>query len=366
MSDPSANLVQLNSELLTNPAAIAGHSLLQSLAERDAELSFLCPLARALVRLESGSCDAAEAGAALSTCWLVDDSAIHRPEDWQPDDNVEVVEIVEHRILTEFEGRAIALHFRSEADLLYCSEEFKSHITAATTADLLAEQGDIAALAHPAALVSWLAEQTGDPVAQPEGEDEPLCTIRYQLCGIEGIEVAGPVLVNSYHEISVEELNEDYEQRPDQDVFCWLHALDSSQAEQLGIASAQPPADSTDVDRETLPAYPAWVPLNADLETSWITAEVLQESYSQGRRLRNGATPIRLELGCGLDWEPTQDSEQFPEEEVDEASLTFPDGHRPLVSIPIHPDERGVPENLKELQPYLLRLAALASSSTAG
>lgn len=360
------DLLQLNAELLSHPAAISTHPLVSALAERDPLLHFLCPLARALVRLESGSCDATEAEAALATCWLVDDSAIHRPEDWQPGDNLEVVETVEHQIDAAFQGHPIALTFHSEADLLYCSEEFKSHITAATAADLLAEQGDLQALATPEALFGWLAGHVSDPVARPEGEDEPLCGIRYQLRAIGGLVVDGPVLVNGYHEVSLEELNEDYQQRPDSEAFCWLHALDAVQAQQLGLASAQPSAYGGVDDGESLPAYPAWVPLDADLEECWINAEQLQESYAQGRRLRTGTSPIRLELGSGLDWDPRHDSEPFPDEEMEEGSLIFPDGHRPLLVIPIDPDGGDQPENLVGIYPYLVRLAELASAGKRG
>ena len=86
--------------------------------------------------------------------------------------------------------------FRSEADLLYCSEEYRDHITAATAADLLAKKGDLTLINTPVTLAAWLMEQAGDPVGQPEGEDEPLCSIRYQLVRIGNIDVDGPILEN--------------------------------------------------------------------------------------------------------------------------------------------------------------------------
>ena len=101
------DLVALNAELLRDPAAIPGHPLVQSLAQRDPELGFLCPLVRALVEIENGSCTAATAQAALATCWLVDDSAINRPEDWTAGDNMEVVELVEHPIPADFQATTI-------------------------------------------------------------------------------------------------------------------------------------------------------------------------------------------------------------------------------------------------------------------
>lgn len=124
---------------------------------------------RALVEIENGSCAAAKAKAALATCWLVDDSVINRPEDWEAGDNLEVVEIVEHHITADFQGSTIPLCFLSEADLLYCSEGYKDHITAATAADLLIQKDDLALLNTPNALVDWLIKQAGDPVGSRRG-----------------------------------------------------------------------------------------------------------------------------------------------------------------------------------------------------
>ena len=364
MLEPTPDLVQLNAALLSDPAAIGGQAVVRRLAEQDPKLGFLCPLARALVRLDRGDCDAAAAEAALGTCWLVDDSAINRPKKWRPGKNLEVVEAVEHRINVDFLGATIPLTFRSEADLLYCSEEYKVHITAATAADLLAEYGELTLIGTPDVLADWLIQQAGDPVGQPEGEDEPLCSIRYQLVRIGNIEVAGPILEHSYYEITLEDLNEDYEQRSDDEAFCWLHALDTSQAEQLGIAVAD--STSHSLAGETPSAYPSWVPTEADAEACWITAEQIQESYSKGKRLRQRKTPIHIQLGCGLDWDPRHDSEQFPDEELVDGSLIFPDGHRPLLSILSDPEGNAVPGEMERLSPYLFKLAAVVSTGKGG
>lgn len=294
----------------------------------------------------------------------MDDSAINRPEDWEAGDNLEVVETVEHRINAVFQGVMISLTFRSEADLLYCSEEYKDHIIAATAADLLIQKDGLALLKTPNALVDWLIKQAGDPVGEPEGEDEPLCSIRYQLVGIGSVDVAGPALVNGYHEISLEDLNEGYQQRPDDEVFCWLHALTSSQAELLGIATASAAPGSPESD--TPPPYPSWVSQDDDEEGCWLTADQLQESYALGRRLRNGERPIHLELGCGLDWDPRHDSEQFPDEEIDKGSLVFPDGHRPLLFIALDQEVNVVSNEMERLSPYLVKLAAVASTGKGG
>jgi len=358
------DLVALNAELLRDPDAIPGHPLVRSLAQRDPDLGFLCPLVRALVEIENGSCAAATAQAALATSWLVDDSAINRPEDWEAGDNLEVVEIVEHQISADFLGTSIPLRFLSEADLLYCSEEYKDHVTAATLADLLIQKDGLALLKTPNALVDWLIKQAGDPMGEPEGEDEPLCSIRYQLVGIGGVDVAGPALVNGYHEISLEDLNEDYQQRPDDEAFCWLHALTNSQAEQLGLSTASAAPGSPESD--TPPPYPSWVAQDDDAEACWLTADQLQQSYALGRRLRNRERPIRLELVCGLDWDPRHDSEQFTEGELEAGGVTFPDGHRPLINIALDPEAGTAPDELRRLRSYLEKLAQAASTGRGG
>jgi hypothetical protein len=259
-------LVELNADLLRNPASIANPPLVQSHFERDPELLVLCPFARAIFRLDKGICTRREAEAALATCWLVDDSAIHRPEEWEPGDNLEACETVEHFMDAHLQGRTISLAFHSEADLLYSSEEYKNHITAATAADLLAEHGDASPIWNPADSISWLASKAGEPLGCPEGKDEPLCSISYRLIAIGGIKVAGPVLVNTYNEISLEDLNDAWQQRPEDEAYCWLHALDESQAVQLGIATTASTSDPE--DPEECPAYPAWAPLEANLEAT--------------------------------------------------------------------------------------------------
>lgn len=361
MSVPTPQqLIELNKALLCDPAAIDDHTVLSFLAEGDPSLRFLCPLARALVQLVHAKCDAVSAQAALDSCWLVDDSAVNRSEDWEPGDNQEVVELVEHCLNVDFKGQTIPLLFHSEADLLYCSEEYKEHIVAATIGDLLSEQGDLSLVDSSHHLVDWLTQYAGPPVARPEGEDEPLCSIHYQLCRIGGVEVEGPVVVNGYHEISIEGLNGLYQQRSDGESFCWLHALDASQAEQLDIAAAATAA-SNPHGSDTPQSYPSWVSPEADVEACWLSAEQLQESYAYGRRLRPGNRPIHLELGCGLDWDPRHDNEQCPDEELKEGNMTFSDGHGPLISIAIDSEAGDMPDKLKRLSPYLLRLAEIAS-----
>ena len=47
-----------------------------------------------------------------------------RPEDWVAGENLEMVEIVEHRTIADFQSLLLPLTFRTEADFLYCSEEY--------------------------------------------------------------------------------------------------------------------------------------------------------------------------------------------------------------------------------------------------
>jgi len=130
----------------------------------------------------------------------------------------------------------------------------------------------------------------------------------------------------------------------------------------LSTASAAPGSPESN----TPPPYPSWVAQDDDAEACWLTADQLQESYALGRRLRIGECPIRLELGCGLDWDPRHDSEQFPEEELEAGVVAFPDGHRPLISIALDPEAGSAPDELRRLRSYLEKLAEAASTRKDG
>jgi len=94
-------------------------------------------------------------------------------------------------------------------------------------------------------------------------------------------------------------------------------------------------------------------------------AEQLQESYVEGRRLWQRGNPIRLELVCGLDWDPRHDSEQIPEKDLAEKeSLSFSDGHRPLISIQLDPQAGAMPGELRRLAPCLIKFVQAAATGT--
>lgn len=118
MASNAADLVRLNTAVLAEPGRIHRHPTVQSLGEKDPELSFLCPLARALLLLESNNCTPHNALSALETCWLIDDSLIFKEKDWQPYDNVEGKEFVRYAIQAFAAGRYFELGFDSEATLL--------------------------------------------------------------------------------------------------------------------------------------------------------------------------------------------------------------------------------------------------------
>ena len=357
MSDQPLDLVQLNTALLKSPEQPSGDPKLEKLATEVPKLDFLCPLAKALYLLEINECRSSDAASALESCWMIDDSLIFRDKDWQPDDNIEGREIVRHSIEVIAAGEKICLGFTSEADLLFCSDEYKSLITAGTLAAFLNDRSEPDAFATPGHLITWLASSMGAPIAYPEGEDEPLCGISHRLTSINGIEVNGPTMNCGYHETTVDDFSDEWEGHLRPEELCWLHALDAELAEKLGIGATSQQKKVQSSSRQS--NHPTWLTEDIDIETTWLDAEQLQKSYSAGCRIRIKEAPIRLALGCGEDWTPEIQTEE--EASCDPSGRFYPLAHPPILSIDIDPDSERIPDDFERLRPYLLELAKIAS-----
>ena len=360
MLNARLELEQLNTALLLAPDGIAGDRRVEELALEDPELRFLSPLLRALYKLTQLSCQPEDAIRALETCWILDDSAVRKPDDWQPWDNVEAVECVEHTIKSRFRGKTIELVLHSEADLLFCSEEYKSLITAASVADLLLDTSDIKTLLLPKELEHWLQQKVEPPLGQAEGEDEPLCVITHQLVSVGGIRVDGPKLIDGYHEISVENCKDNWPQHSKRKAFCWLQALSFLQADQLGIATPDITPGAAESEAET--AEPSWGPGMVIPKSAWINANKLQKSYSRGKRLRSSGHPLRLALGCGESWDPRSSCDEDLENETDQSAI-FSADHPPVITIDIRANADEKQDVITNLFPYLKQLATLAASA---
>lgn len=358
MTSNAVDLVRLNTAVLAEPGRIHRHPIVQSLGEKDPDLNFLCPLARALLLLENNNCTPHDALSALETCWLIDDSLIFKEKGWQPYDNVEGKEFVRYTIQAFAAGRCFELGFDSEAALLFCSDEYKSLITADTAASLLTRKSEANAFADPNLLLTWLASKTKKPIGYPEGEDEPLCGISHRLTTINGIEVHGPTMHCGYHETTIEGLSDDWSEYEDLEELSWITALTPELARKIGIGLAQGSDVSTSLPLAT--KHPSWLSGEIDVNSTWLTAEQLQEGYSRGRRVRVEDAPIRLALGCGQDWTPTTDRED--EEACDPEGVDYPLAHPPVLTFDINPASESFTDAFEEYRPYLLRLAEIAAN----
>lgn len=352
--------MQLNTAILEAPERPSSAPTLQTLAAEDPKLEFLCPLAKALYLLEINECKSRDAIVALESIWLIDDSLIFKDEGWEIDDSVEGREIVAHSIDVIGAGEKIRLEFASEADLLFCSDEYKNLITADTVAALLRDKSKIDAFANPGHLITWLASKTEAPIGRPEGEDEPLCGISHRLASINGIDVNGPMMNCGYHETTVDGISDEWERHSRPEELCWLHALDAELADRLGIGATSPDKQGRASSRHV--NHPIWLAEGIDIEAAWLDAEQLQKSYSAGCRLRIKEAPIRLALGCGRDWTPTTEREE--EESCDPTKQVYPLVHPPIRSIDINLDTEHLPDEAEKLLPYLLRLAEIARNRT--
>lgn len=359
MTSNAVDLVRLNTAVLAEPGRIHRHPTVQSLGEKDPELSFLCPLARALLLLESNNCTPHDALSALETCWLIDDSLIFKEKGWQPYDNVEGKEFVRYTIQAFAAGRCFELGFDSEATLHFCSDEYKCLIVADTAAHLLTRKSEANAFTEPKLLLTWLASKTQKPIGYPEGEDEPLCGISHRLTTINGIKVNGPTMHCGGHETWLEGVSNDWSEYEDLEELSWITALTPELAKKIGIGSAQ---DSS-VCASFPPAakQPFWLSSEIDVNSTWLTAEQLQEGYSRGRRVRVEDAPIRLALGCGEEWTPTTDRED--EEACDTEGVDYPLAHPPVLTFDINPASERFTDAIEEYRPYLLTLADIATNT---
>jgi len=313
-------------------------------------------LAKALYLLEISECKPRDAIFALESIWIVDNSLIFNDDGWEVGDNVEGLEIVAHSIGVMASGKKIRLEFTSEADLLFCSDEYKNLITADTVAALLRDKSEIDTFANPGHLITWLASKAEAPIGHPEGEDDPLCGISHRLASINGIDVNGPTMNCGYYETTVDDISDEWKRHSRPDELCWIHALNAELADQLGIGPTSPDKQGRSSSRHE--NHPIWLAEGIDIEAAWLDAEQLQKSYSTGCRLRIKEAPIRLALGCGEDWTPKTQTEE--EESCDPSKRVYPLVHPPILSIDINPDSERLPDEAERLHPYLLKLAEIA------
>ena len=353
--------LQANQFILNNPEKTLEEDLIMKLAQQDPELDFLCPLSRALYLLKNNSCEQHEAKDALQNCWLIDESDIHKEDTWEQGDNIEAKEVVEHSIQAHLGGEIYMIRFLSEADLLFCSDEYRHLLTEVNLLDILTKPHLADAFNNPARLSALIASHVKPPIGRPEGEDEPLCEISHQLVSINGYAVEGPKMYSGYHHVEIEDFNTLWDKHLRPDYLNWLHALNEQLAIKLGLNKSTT-TESNKGFKTTKPSpKPYWLRDDIDVEGSWIDSETISKSYSCGQRLCAHNAPYFIALGSGEDWFPAIYSED--EEIANTSTNDFPLTHPPMLKIEIFPKSKEFPEAFERLRPYLLRLAEIATDS---
>lgn len=359
--DKNSEIYQANQFVLSNPDQAAEGDLIKKLAQQDPDLEFLCPLSRALYLLKDNSCRPHEARDALHNCWLIDESAIRKEDTWEQGDNIEAREAVEHSIQAHLGGEIFTIGFSSEADFLFCSEEYKQLFTCANLLEIFSKPCFVDAFNNPARIADLFASRLEHPIGRPEGEDEPLCGINHQLTSINGYTVEGPRMYNGYHDVEIEDFSASWDGHLKPECLNWLHAVNEQLAIRLGLSKSTTPESNKDLESVKPFSRPSWLREDIDIESAWIDSETLCESYLRGDRLREPNAPYFFALGSGEDWSPTISSED--EEGGDTPTNSFPLTHPPVLRIEISPESKTFPGLVERLRPYLLRLAEIADDS---
>lgn len=357
--DKNSEVYQANQFVLNNPGQASKGDLVTNLAQQDPDLNFFCPLSLAFYLLNENSCTPYEASDALESCWLIDESAIHKEDTWEQGDNIEATEVVEHSIQAHLGGNIFTIGFLSEANLLFCPDQHKQLFTYDKLFTIFSKPCFSEALNNPARLADLIASRVKPPIGLPEGEDEPLCGINHQLVSINGSTVEGPKMYNGYHDVEIEDFSTSWDGHLKPECLNWLHAVNEQLAIKLGLSKSTT-TDSKKNPESTKPfSWPSWLREDLDIESAWIDAETLSESYSRGNRLRDPKAPYYLALGSGEEWFPGICDED--EEICDASTIRFPSSHPPILKIEISPESKKFPVAVERLRPYLLQLAEIAN-----
>lgn len=362
----SIDLLNLNTEVLSIPENCAGHAIIQLLELKDPGLSFLGPLARAIYFIESERLEAIDAREALNTCYVIDDSfsgdcLLVDPDDYE---HPSISEDVNHAIKRVFRGMEITLRFESWGNetfyFHYCHDFLRAVPGVTWPTSLLDNGGKFNEWAF-----SSLDAVNADtvPGARPSDSGEFLGILSYTLSGINQLSVKGPTYTDQKCESTWENLSEEYTQRYPKSAnsdhegqMCWLHYLSAAQAKLLGIA-----ASGKDAIGEN-PDYPEWVPKAVsedELESTWISPDELQESYSNGEASGPQSTEAWLALGCGSNWYPGADIIEGDTEDRAADSLVFNPMARPLITAQITRGDKILPSEILTLRPYLILLGKM-------
>ena len=360
MANSSVDLLTLNRDILLNPTAAGSNELVLLLELEKPSLEFLCPLARAIYWIETDRQDYIDANEVLGSLWLIDESEALGAGEYG-DDYADVTEVVHHSVHTTFDGIEIILSFRSSTTMVHYKEMWAEYLRKVSVQAIEPRTRSD----QPRLIDQWLAKLVEEtrrtrrsPKGYPTDSGEFIGTCRYTLTSINGLTVDGPTFCDNYHEQDWDGLSEDYPQRwndeEENSSFCWLHYLSREQAEQIGIAAKGKQALGNDVD------YPEWVPKKrlSDLEDHWISSDWISESYSNGDVIVEQSTECWIAVGCGADWDPSDQESQNDPEVADLEE--YPANAGPLLRIEINGSDESIPRELERLLPYVKKLQLMS------
>lgn len=361
MKSVKVNLLEINTDILSLPAHSSSNSLVQLLELEDSSLGFLCPLAKAIYLIETGRSELVDASEALLSCLAVDYKYSGFPGS---DEHATISEDVTHVIEKKFCGITIVLGFESTGTMTHYSDFWSEYVRLAWGTDW-----PLAELEHPTQFIEKLFNtldanvKESSPDAYPTDKGEFLGNISYKLKTINDIEINGPEYENNGCDDDWTGLSDKYSQRVSgvlswgvgidiEGQMSWLHYLNSEQAEHLGIAAFGDDAIGESSD------YPEWVPKSTskeDLESTWISPDELQKSYSSGKLDISESTEAVLAFGCGSAWDITQPGEEGEQDDELSADMDFNPLTPPLIEVTIKRGDRILPHELMVLEPYLAK-----------
>ena len=330
----------------------------------DADLKFLCPLARAIYLAETGRLTKASAAKALATAWFIDDS--FAGDTSYTGAYAHVAESVLHEIEVKAKNKTIVLGFSSSSGMTHYTDFWPDYVRLVAADELVLAEGDTS-IEFVEGLFSLLDQEAGKgrPQGYPTDSGEFIGTSSYELISIGGLPVEGPAFYDNYHEQRWEGLSDEYgdewtEDEDDQpEGFYWLHYLTKNQAEQLGLTASI--GDRVDPDS----GHPEWAPRNLleeDSAAAWVSTSMISASYSEGRVQAEQSSCAYIVLGCGSEWNPSSNPDEHEEICKIQELSEYPEEAVPLFKLEIQRGSRELPDELSRLLPYFKLFHAEASS----
>jgi len=309
-----------NQELLCNPGEILINPFLRLLELEDPDLAALSPLTRALY-FASRPEYKQYFSAALSTIYVLDPDASARPR----------YESVCHQ-LTKSSGSAdYTFEFDSHAELIWAGDddglEYDGQIIGTIDECIFEEVLTVKTLQEK--LFELKARQKPRPMAEPVDDGEFVGIINYTLTSVNGIKLTRkPTISYSAHDLEFcsSSLASNLSYPDDSSTeFSWMTLLCE---EDLRLISPQLAGVAVDILNSANPSLPGMGMLSVD---------EIHESYRDGALCSNVPSRVQILMGCGLEWEPSWESDN-PTYETEVFSLNEP----PLIDFTLNINEMSL------------------------